>query len=151
MRSIVNFLLVIVAIVLFVVVTPCALVWKIWASFKDENRKNKYVSKGIAFYFLETATSFDQTGNTVFGGFFNWLFLNSEAKVKYLFGDKDETISEVLGWNKKLNSLNKHGLKMVKILDKLDVNHCEKSRLIGVAKALEKTEVHQKYTNMLRG
>ncbi len=145
MRSIVNFLLVIVALVLFIVVTPCALVWKVWASLKSEDRKAKDITKGIAFYFLETATSFDQTGNTVFAGFFNWLFLNNEAKVKYPFGDKDETISEVLGWNNKLNSLNKHGLRMVKILDKLDTNHCEKSRLIGIKKAKEKTVAHNIY------
>ncbi|MDB0600058.1 hypothetical protein PL373_09645 [Tenacibaculum maritimum] len=141
MRSIVNFLLVIVAIVLFILVTPCAFIWKVWASFKDKSRKAKDITKGIAFYFLETATSFDQTGNTVFGGFFNWLFLN-EVPVKYPFGDKDETISEVFGWNNKLNSLNKYGLRMVKVLDKLDANHCEKSRLIGIKKAKEKTEAH---------
>ncbi|MFL0104983.1 hypothetical protein [Tenacibaculum maritimum] len=142
MRSIINFLLVIVAILLFIVVTPCAFVWKVWASFKNEDREAKDITKGIAFYFLEIATSFDQTGNTVFGGFFNWLFLNKEAKIKYPFGDKDETISEVLGWNDKLNSLNKYGLRMIKVLDKLDANHCEKSRLIGIKKAKEKTQAH---------
>lgn len=130
-------LLLVLALVLFVIVTPCALVWKIWATVKYENRKARDILKGVSKFFIEIAASYDQLGNAVFGGFFNWLFLQ-DKELRYVFGDKDETISEVLGWNAKLKALNKRGKWFVKLLDKLDTNHCERAMQSGIFKARTK-------------
>ena len=42
----------------------------------------------------------------------------------YEFGHRDETISSVLGKNKRAGTLSKAGICLAYILDKLDNNHC---------------------------
>ncbi|OBX20946.1 hypothetical protein [Bizionia algoritergicola] len=141
-RTIGAILLLVLALVLFVIVTPFALVWKIWATANYENRKARDILKGISVFFVEIAASYDQLGNAVFGGFFTWLFLQ-DKELRYIFGDKDETISEVLGWNAHLSALNTRGKWFVKLLDWLDKEHCYKAMMSGVYKARNKVHIHE--------
>jgi hypothetical protein len=134
--------LIILALLLFIIVTPLALIWRISKGFKQLK-----LETGANHYFIEIAASFDQLGCAVFGGFFNWLFIDNKA-IKcnnyYSFGDKDETISEVLGWNQYLKSLSKIGKVLVCTLDKLDRNHCQKAMSYGVNKAKSKIQYSEK-------
>ncbi|WP_435135689.1 hypothetical protein [Formosa sp. A9] len=137
-------ILIAVSLVLFAVVTPLAFIWKVVVSITNEKRKARDILAGTSSFFIEIAASYDQLGNAVFGGFFNWLFLR-DTDIRYAFGDKDDTISEVLGWNVELDSLNKYGKFLVKLLDKLDENHCYNAMYNAVIAA--RTKVHQ-YENI---
>ncbi|MBB4117853.1 hypothetical protein GGR32_000125 [Mesonia hippocampi] len=142
-KTIGGILLIVLALFLFVVITPLALLWKIGVSITNPNRKAVDVFAGMATYFVEIAASFDQLGNAAFSGFLNWLCIAQE-KESYKFGDKDETISEVLGWNYRLNSLSKFGKTLVKFLDFLDRQHCRKAMYSGIEKAQRKIQFLEK-------
>ena len=129
--------LIIIAIVLFIITTPCAFVWRVVKSIKT-----KVFNTGISAYFVEIAASFDQLGNATFGGFFTWLFVRKDVTTFYSFGDKDETISEVLGWNEKMNSLSKTGKTLVWLLNILDKNHCKRAMDYGVGLAHKKIKYY---------
>ena len=42
-------------------------------------------------------------------------------------GDRDSTVSAVLGWNQMYLTNTRLGLRMVRLLDILEVRHCEKA------------------------
>lgn len=135
-----SILLILLALFLFTVITPLALIWKI-----AKSTTHKKFDFGISHYFIEIAASFDQLGNAAFGGFFNWLCISKKLKkgVKpYNFGDKDETISEVLGWNSYIGALSKFGSHLVILLDALDKNHCGKAMQNGLNKAKQKVKFY---------
>lgn len=67
----------------------------------------------------------DQTGNIVCAELFNLLLIKKESI--YKFGEKDETISSVLGKNLQVNTLSSTGLWLADILDSIQPNHCIKS------------------------
>ena len=71
-------------------------------------------------HFLEAAIAIDQTGNVLMSDLFNELFIKKEG---CQFGDKNETISSVLGKNQEKNTLTKAGALLAKGLDKIDKNH----------------------------
>lgn len=71
-------------------------------------------------YFRDIALSIDQMGNVVCAPLFNLIMIK---KGGYRFGNIDETISSVLGKNKKLGTLWGAGRWLDKILNKLDKNH----------------------------
>lgn len=139
-KVVLGLFLIVLSLVIFAIVTPLAFIWKIVVSITNEKRKARDILSGTSLFFIQIAASYDQLGNAVFGGFFNWLFLR-DTDIRYAFGDKDDTISEVLGWNVELDSLNKYGKLMVKLLDKLDENHCYNAMYSGVLSA--RTKVHQ--------
>lgn len=124
--------LIILAIALFLLIIPLAFIWKAVVSISNENRKARDIMSGMAVFFTEIAASFDQLGNAVFGGFLNWLFIKGDG---YAFGDKDDTVSEALGWNERYETLSKTGTAIVWILHKLEKDHCRLAMLNGVAKA----------------
>jgi len=70
------------------------------------------------------AISLDQFGNVAMKGLFNVILINSN---KHEFGDPDETISSVLGKNKKNNSLAYLGRRLDALLNGIDKNHSIKS------------------------
>jgi hypothetical protein len=130
-------LLIVLALILFLLITPLAFLWKAVVSFLRPRRKVVDIASGTARFFVEIAASYDQLGNAVFGGFFNWLFIPSGVDY-YPFGDKDETISEVLGWNDHNGTLTTFGFMLVYLLDKIDKEHCKKAMLSGIHKAERK-------------
>ena len=76
--------------------------------------------KGIGEYTLQIAISVDQLGNVIMQHLLNLLWVK---KGGYLFGNRDETISSVLGKNKQLNMLTGFGKAIDKALDFIDPNH----------------------------
>ncbi|WP_136464953.1 hypothetical protein [Flagellimonas onchidii] len=138
LKTIGAVLSIVLALVLFVAVTPFAFLWKIIASIK-----RKTFDIGVSHYLIEIAASFDQLGNAVFGGFFNWLCIAKEMQDHYRFGDKDETISEALGWNDHLNTLSDFGKGLVWMLGKLDRDHCKKAMQSGIDKAKQKVSYYE--------
>ncbi|MEO2080595.1 MAG: hypothetical protein ABGW88_13625 [Leeuwenhoekiella sp.] len=137
-----SILLIVLALAGFAFITLPALAWKVYAVCTNERRKAREILSGAKVYFTAIAASFDQLGNAAFGGFFNWLMIDSRF-YGYRFGDRDETVSEVLGWNEHLNTLSGHGQFWVRLLDKLEKDHCKKAFNSGILKARKKTRVYE--------
>jgi len=75
-------------------------------------------------YLFRIAVSIDQTGNVVCAKLFNIIFITGAG---YKFGKEDETISSVLGKNKKQNTLRFLGKLLDLILDHIEKDHSVKS------------------------
>lgn len=75
-------------------------------------------------YFKRIAVSIDQLGNVMCGFLFNLILIKKDG---YKFGNEDDTISRVLGVNKKIDKLTKLGKFVANILNKIEPNHVEKS------------------------
>lgn len=75
-------------------------------------------------YNSDLAISLDQYGNGLCQYFFSYIFVKKEG---YRFGNIDETISSVLGKNKKLGTLTFLGKGLAYVLDLIDPNHVEDS------------------------
>ncbi len=73
---------------------------------------------------FKIALGIDQLGNVVCARLFNFFLITKEG---YQFGNEDETISSVLGKNKKQNTLRFLGKLLDLILDQIDRNHSIKS------------------------
>ena len=111
-NNLIGLILLIVAVVLLL---PLTLVNMIFVY-------KKY--KSIDGYFRSTALSIDIWANFEFRTLWNTkLRINGG----YEFGKENETISSALGKNERDNTLSKKGKLLVKILDFLDKNHCQKS------------------------
>jgi len=82
-------------------------------------------SRNTKLWFLNLAISKDQYGNVLGMYLFNDLLIIKQAK--HRFGHPDETISSVLGKNKRENTLTKLGAILSNVLDFLDHNHSIKS------------------------
>ena len=106
-----NFIIFLVALILSAIIMPIAFIYSLTTRFG-----------WLGAYFWQVALSFDQTGNTVCQHLFNDLFIRPEG---YRMGNEDETISSVLGKNKKTATLYPLGLGLVWILNKIDENHVE--------------------------
>lgn len=74
--------------------------------------------------FLAIATSIDTSGNVVCKDLFNLTLITKKG---YLFGNRKETISSVLGKNQLEGTLSWCGKAIAFILNKIDKNHCFKS------------------------
>lgn len=121
---IVNFTLFIVSLFLIVVLGGLGIIYSIlkYIFTLNINKSLNHFSK----LFLSIAHSIDQTGNVMCSNLFNDLLLDN--KKQYIkFGNADETISSVLGKNKKQGSLNALGGVLVNMLNFLDKNHVEKA------------------------
>ena len=78
------------------------------------------IFKGRANFLFKTAISIDQLGNVVGARLFNIALIKSNG---WQFGDPDETISSVLGKNKRLGLLKPLGRALDRLLDKIDKGH----------------------------
>ncbi len=113
-KPFIGILLFIISIILFITTTPFGLVYGMGYSIY------KRFLKGLGNFYLEIAISIDQLGNVIMQHILNALWLK---KGGYKFGNKDETISSVLGKNELQNTLTKFGKFVVYILDKIDEGH----------------------------
>lgn len=109
-----GILLFIISIVLLVVTGPIGIIYGIFYSLIT-----KSVS-GIGEYFLEIAISVDQLGNVMMQHFLNLIWIRKNG---YKFGNRDETISSVIGKNLKSDTLTGFGKFFDKVLNSLDPNH----------------------------
>lgn len=69
---------------------------------------------------MKIAVSIDQLGNVLMQHLLNLLWIRKDG---YPFGNRDETISSVLGRNKKFGTLTVFGKGIDRILDTIDPNH----------------------------
>ena len=114
-----------------------AMAWLIISSYKrHEGKKARTILGGTAEFFLNIAAVVDVLGGVAFGGFFTWLFLTKDSK--YIFGRITDTISYVLGFNETAGTLSKSGKIMVKVLDWLDPDHCQKALKLGAVESQRK-------------
>lgn len=118
-----GFLLSIVSVVLTLVLLPLGFTYS-FIRLMIGNNTNVWFNKFNSL-FMQVAISVDQLGNTFYKYLFDDLFIYNTSKNK--FGDVDETISSVLGKNKRDKTLTTIGLLICFILDSLDENHCIKS------------------------
>lgn len=105
-----GFLLLLVAVLALIVITPVALVVSLLVNKLD---------------FMAYAVSIDQTINAIAGNLLNHLWLIDKSSMT--FGDMDKTISYNLGKNKKHENLNRFGLFVCDLLHFIDENHVEKA------------------------
>lgn len=114
----INFLLLLVALVLIMPLTAINLVIVLIIYRKDG------IMRTLSTYFLETATDIDRFGNRNLRTLWN-LTLRKDGG--HEFGNINETISSALGINKREGTLSKTGCLLCKILHVFDKGHCEKS------------------------
>lgn len=76
-------------------------------------------------YYYNVTGSLDQLGNVIMAPLFNLILIDPKSPCK--FGDKDETISSVLGRNQLNGSLRYLGKRLVALLDWLEKDHSIKS------------------------
>jgi hypothetical protein len=110
----IGLLLFLISIILMVLTTPLGFVYGIF-----HNLFTKGFS-GIGEFLLQIAISIDQLGNVVMQHLLNTLWIK---KGGYKFGNRDETISSVIGKNKQLRTLTLFGKNMDKILEFIEADH----------------------------
>lgn len=91
---------------------------------KFKRRKIGNVLDELVLYELDKAVSRDQTGNVVHHIILNKYLIDING---YKFGDKDETVSGVLGINEVLHYIEnkKIGKWLVTKLNNIETNHCK--------------------------
>ena len=91
---------------------------------KFKRRKIGNVLDELVLYELDKAASRDQTGNVVHNIILNTHLIDING---YKFGDKDETVSGVLGINEVLHYIEnkKIGKWLVATLNDIETNHCK--------------------------
>ena len=91
---------------------------------KFRKRKIGNVLDELVLYELDKAVSRDQTGNVVHATILNKFLISEKG---YKFGDKDETVSGVLGINEVLHYIEnkKLGRWLVSKLNDIETNHCK--------------------------
>lgn len=83
------------------------------------------ITKDRAKYNKNIAISYDQLGNVLGGPLFNVIL---KKKGGHEFGNPDETISFVLGENKKSKTLTNFGLWIADKLNEIDPDHVENAK-----------------------
>jgi ABC-type glucose/galactose transport system permease subunit len=83
---------------------------------------NFLVVKNKKGYFRSSAITIDKLANREFRTLWNKTLIKPNA---FQFGAENETISAVIGLNKKTNTLTRIGMLLYKILNKIEKNHCE--------------------------
>ncbi|GAA0871810.1 hypothetical protein GCM10009117_09560 [Gangjinia marincola] len=110
----IGVLLFLISIVLLVTTGPLGLIYglgyKLFTKFMT----------GIGDFCLEIAISVDQLGNVLMQHLLNHLWITSKG---YKFGNRDETISSVIGKNLQTDTLTSFGKLMDRILDFLEPEH----------------------------
>lgn len=113
MKILINILTIILATLLLLTVGVVGFIYRILYSIFTGYNLTKYLNK--------VAVSLDQLGNVVGGALLN------DTLVKGIrpFGLEDDTISEILSYNRKY--LTNFGRFIAYILEKIDVGHLDKS------------------------
>jgi 8-oxo-dGTP diphosphatase len=115
-------LLALVALLLSTLLFPLGLLLTFFVNLYK--KQWRFAFKRLDLQFLSIAASIDASGNVVCKDLFN---ITLKKKQGYEFGKRKETISSVLGKNKRDNTLTITGKAIAYLLDKIDPNHCIKS------------------------
>jgi len=110
----IGILLFFISIVLMIFTGPLGLIYGFFHALFTKG------FTGIGEFLLKIAISVDQLGNVIMQHLLNLLWVKKEG---YKFGNRDETISSVLGKNKQNNTLTVFGKSIDKILDIIDADH----------------------------
>ena len=92
--------------------------------------------KMLQMYFIEVALALDNAGNVIMQHFLNDTLLLKKEDT-YLFGNKKETISSVIGKNHLTNTLSPLGKALNGFLNFIDKNHSLNSIIYDVKAYLE--------------
>ena len=106
---------------------------------RKQNAREIMTNTGT-FSFL-IAYSIDCLGNVVTPGLWNWLFLSKPGS--FLFGIPGQSLSLVLGLNFYDDNLGAWGIRLFKLLNWIDPEHCVKAVDSYVAEAKHLLEVHE--------
>jgi 8-oxo-dGTP diphosphatase len=111
-----SFLLFCIAFILFFITAPFGFLYAVirQSCIKSVN--------SLSVYFLELALALDNAGNVLMQHVLNDLLLIKNQKT-YLFGNKMETISSVIGKNLLAHTLSPIGLALNAFLHWLDKDH----------------------------
>lgn len=106
----IGLILFIVALVIFAIAFPIALIY--------------LALDTITKTLFKIAIVIDMGGNVLCAELFNDYLIKKKG---YKFGNRKETISSVLGKNQIMNTLKPAGKLLADLLDKIDKRHCYKS------------------------
>lgn len=115
-------LLALVALFFSSILFPIGLLFTLFKNLYK--RRWKFSFKRLDEQLLSIATSIDASGNVVCKDLFNLALITKKG---YLFGNRKETISSVLGKNQLEGTLSWCGIFISGLLDIIDKNHCFKS------------------------
>ena len=111
-----SFLLFCIAFILFFFTAPFGFLYSV---VRQTFAKSVH---SLSVYFLELALAIDNAGNVLMQHILNDLLLNKDPK-RYLFGNKLETISSVIGKNLVTHTLTPMGLALNAFLHWIDKDH----------------------------
>ena len=111
-----SFLLFCIAFILFLITAPFGF---LYAVMRQTFAKSV---NSLSVYFLELALAIDNAGNVLMQHVLNDLLLIKNEK-RYLFGNKMETISSVIGKNLLSHTLSMTGLVLNAFLHWIDKDH----------------------------
>ncbi|PHS53082.1 MAG: hypothetical protein COB01_05940 [Lutibacter sp.] len=109
-----GFLLLLTSIILFTLTVPFGIIYGVLYKFFTKT------FTGLGEFSLKISISLDQLGNVSMQYLFNEIMI---IKGGYKFGNRDETISSVIGKNVKLKKLSTFGKLINSILDFIDIGH----------------------------
>ena len=118
-----GFILFVISILLRIPIVFLGIVYGLFKSFYKNHIGNGFKNANLKF--LVIATSIDKYGNVVCMELFNDVLIKQESK--YKFGKINQTISAIIGYNLKYNTLTKFGLFINKILNFFEKGHCLKA------------------------
>jgi hypothetical protein len=125
MKLLLNIFLVILSILLKYILFPFGFLWTILKAYYHVGWQKGNVF--LADWFYKIAVSQDQLGNVMLFELLNTFLIKSDYPNIDIFGSEDETISSVLGKNKRNNTLRFCGEILVMFLNILQKNHVEKA------------------------
>lgn len=113
-KPLIGISLLFISIILFSLTIPIGLIYGFLYKLFTKS------IKGIGDFSLKIAIALDQLGNVLMQHLLNEIMI---LKGGYKFGNRDETISSVLGKNIEMNMLSKLGKALNSILDTVDASH----------------------------
>ena len=126
-----SFLLFGIAFVLLVTTTPIGFVYALLRQLFFGKAKT------LQIYFIEVALALDNAGNVIMQHLLNDTLLIKNTNT-YQFGNKNETISSVIGKNHLTNTLSPLGKALNAFLNYIDKDHSFNSIIYDVKAFLEK-------------
>lgn len=136
-----GILLIILALVLLAIAVPGSVIWYFATIWSKKEKARDIMRKSADFFYL-VALELDYLGNVACGGFLSWLFLQSKSP--FPFGVPGQSVSEILGFNFKLDNLTEWGLNLRHDLNTIDPDHCEKAMATAIDDAKQLLETYRK-------
>ena len=120
-----SFLLFCVALLLVITTAPIGFVYALIRQTCSSK------AKSLNVYFIEVALVLDEVGNVTMQHLLNDILLMNDVQT-YYFGNKNETISSVIGKNSITNTLSPLGRTLNSFLNFLDKDHSLNSIIYDV-------------------